>query len=551
MTGTLRTRTRGLSRSGTSPAVPQPTRHGMSIVSRPARTLLAACLFLAVLIGAGPGRASALEPPRPLPGYRPEFVTETDVRPWTDCLWASGAMLLDKWTNGDRTIAHRALRRLSGDHGGSSLEDLGVAFRRLGFKLSVSAGGHGTLTWSQFIARLKKGAGAVVLGDDSLLPRWYGRWDYAFWKKRGEKDNHAVYVERYDHGRVWIMDPLARGEWQGEWISADALYRFAWFEGGRIEAVTTPTAAAPPFKGVRLTSPRITLSPGAVAVTWSMRAPRRWHYPGADIHVKIVKSPNPVLAAIRSAQLAPRVTTDRAPARPVATVARDRRHLKLVTPLPAKPGAYAASMSLAERRFGRTVLRSQSVGVFVPGPRRATLRLNVTGKALEAGGAVRLNVVVTNSGEVTWADPASGYAASQAAPKARHTRMTARWIRLDGPSTASVDAASGSRADRASAGKASADVAGPDVSGSAAGGASGDATGRRAIPLSVDLARVPLAPGGVTRVRHTVLVPEVEGRWALVVDLVDDVDGAFSALGSTPAVALFQIVAPRGITPVE
>ena len=59
-----------------------------------------------------------------------------------------------------------------------------------------------------------------MLGDDSKLPRWYGRWDYGFWKmtkkekkKHPSRDNHAVYVERYDrrHGRVWLMDPLAHG----------------------------------------------------------------------------------------------------------------------------------------------------------------------------------------------------------------------------------------------------------------------------------------------------------------------------------------------------
>jgi hypothetical protein len=521
----------------------------MSIVSRPARTLAAAWLLGAALLCAAPGPASALEPPRPLPGYRPEFVTETDVRPWTDCLWASGAMLLDKWTNGDRTIAHRALRRLSGDHGGSSLEDLAAAFRRLGFKPEISAGGHGMLTWSQFLGRLKKGAGAVVLGDDSVLPRWYGRWDYAFWKKRGEKDNHAVYVERYERGRVWIMDPLARGGWQGEWISADALYRFAWFDGGHIEAVTTPVAAPAPFKGVRLTSPQVTLSPGALAVTWSLRAPRRWHYPGADIHVKIVKAADPVLAAIRTAEREPRSATDKAPARPVAGVTHDRRHLRLLTPLPAKPGAYAASMSLAERRFGRTVLRSEPVGVFVPGPRRATLRLNVNEQVLDAGGVVRLNLGVRNSGELTWADPASGYAETPDPPKARRTRVVAHWVRLDGPATASVDAASGSPDARTAAGTSPTDVAGPDVAGII------DITpapsAARTIPLDVDLARAPLAPGDVTRIRHTLLVPQVEGRWALVVDLVDDVDGAFSALGSAPAVALFDIVAPRGIVPLE
>ena len=38
-------------------------------------------------------------PEAPAPGHTPRFVTQTDERPpWEDCLWASGVMLLDKWT---------------------------------------------------------------------------------------------------------------------------------------------------------------------------------------------------------------------------------------------------------------------------------------------------------------------------------------------------------------------------------------------------------------------------------------------------------------------
>ena len=46
-------------------------------------------------------------------------------------------------------------------------------------------------------------------------------------------------------------------------------------------------------------------------------------------------------------------------------------------------------------------------------------------------------------------------------------------------------------------------------------------------------------------------MPKAAGRWALVIDIVDDVAGSYAALGSAPAVALFEVVAPRGIDPVE
>lgn len=154
----------------------------MSLDRSVSRRLAAACLALAALLTVASGPVSALEPPRPLPGYRPAFVTETDEHPWTDCLWASAAMLLDKWTNGDVTRTHQQLRALSRDRkGGSTFKDLAVAFDKLGFHTPSNLGGS-RLTWHELLKRLRQGAGAVVLGDYSHLPRWYGRWDYGFWK---------------------------------------------------------------------------------------------------------------------------------------------------------------------------------------------------------------------------------------------------------------------------------------------------------------------------------------------------------------------------------
>ena len=220
------------------------------------------------------------------------FVTETDTRPWIDCLWASASMLLDKWTNGEVRRTHGQLRRLSGDRGGgSSFEDMQVAFRKLGFRIALDRDGDSTLTWGGLLGRLRNGAGAVVLGDYADLPRYHGRWDYSFWRKKGkkDKDDHAIYVERYDrrHGRVWVMDPLARGPWKGEWMSVWALKRFAWFSGGRVQAITTPTARPAPFAGVTATNAHIGLSTEAITATWSLRTPRGWRYPGADVHVSV------------------------------------------------------------------------------------------------------------------------------------------------------------------------------------------------------------------------------------------------------------------------
>ena len=67
----------------------------------------------------------------------------------------------------------------------------------------------------------------------------------------------------------------------------------------------------------------------------------------------------------------------------------------------------------------------------------------------------------------------------------------------------------------------------------------------------MDLQAVPLAPGKATTVKAELLAPESPGVWALVVDVVDDVDGSFAALGSAPAVGVFGVVVPRGIAGVE
>ena len=65
------------------------------------------------------------------------------------------------------------------------------------------------------------------------------------------------------------------------------------------------------------------------------------------------------------------------------------------------------------------------------------------------------------------------------------------------------------------------------------------------------LGRVPLVPGRTVRVEGGIAAPESPGTWALVVDVVDDVDGSFAALGSAPAAQSFIVVAKRGIVPVE
>jgi len=472
-----------------------------------AAALLAVAFLLTAFPAAAPARVSALEPPRPLPGYKARFVTQTDQRPFVDCLWASGAMLLDKWTNGDRRVTHQRLRALSGDkHGGSQFRNMKVAFRKLGFRFKYSPDGGDAMTWSQLLTRLSKGAGAIVLGDYHKLPRYFGRWDHAFWKKKGKKDNHALYIERYDRkrGRVWLMDPLARGDWRGEWISVYAISRFVWRRGGAVAAATTPTAKAAPFARVKASSkPKLVRSGDMVEAAWSLKAPKKWHFPGADVSAKFVAAGDPLAAAALSPDVPVRNDEAAAPKRAKLTV--KGKTMQLTAPLPADPGAYSLHLGIRDRRFGNAFVTAHDIAVFIPGERRATLRLNVRETGVEADGALRVSVNVANTGTVTWAgewvlDTGAGQIAVE-----RGARVVGRWVSLD-------EAAS-------------------------------DAVGSPLEPVVIGT--VPLAPGEIVTVRDTIAAPAAVGRWALVVDVVDDVDGSYAALGSAPAVAPIEVVAPR------
>lgn len=472
-----------------------------------------ACLVVSA-IAAMPSPASALEPPRPLPGYRPAFVTELGGGPVIDCLWASGSMLLDKWTAGRVTASRQKLRALSGDRrGGSSLDDLQRAYARLGIGLRYSPDGGAPIGWHALLRRLASGAGAVILGDDGDLPFSYARWDYGFWKKTGADDNHALYVERYDarHGRLWVMDPLARGKWNGQWMPVWALERFAWrTRGGLLYAAVTPTARPAPFAGVRVGSPVAVLAADAVRVSWPVRAHRGWRYTGADAAVTFRPLDDPLLAAARSAPPPPAARAPAATAAPGGRARATFEHGQLVATagLPAKPGAYVANLSLTDRRFGHRIATSGRLTVFVPGPRQARLRIQARSTEVVSRASIDLSVSVANTGTLTWLDPPRVLGGAPT-PGERNTRVVGRWVSIAPASEAASSAAS-----RAAA------VVGGEIA---------------------------LAPGRLARLDVTVQAPDEPGRWALVLDVVDDVDGSFAAHGSAPAVLMIDVVPVRGL----
>ena len=70
-------------------------------------------------------------------------------------------------------------------------------------------------------------------------------------------------------------------------------------------------------------------------------------------------------------------------------------------------------------------------------------------------------------------------------------------------------------------------------------------------PDPAELRSVPLAPGALATIQVRLVAPDAPGAWALVVDVVDNVDGSFAALGSAPAVQVFDVVYTPRVAAVQ
>jgi hypothetical protein len=474
---------------------------------RTARTLGALALAIAFLLPAAVP-AAAREPHRPLPNYHPDFVTQRDGGGTTaDCLWASASMLVEKWTAGRMTISKDRLRRLSGDmKKGSNFNDLTPVLKELGLKPRWSPEGGDYVTWSGLRDRIRKGGGAILLGDYHDLPRYYGRWAPKFWKKKGKKDNHAIYLDRYDGrgDRFWVMDPLAPAGSKGEWIPARYLRAFAWTTGGGgLWVMMTPTAKRAPFSGVKLASPEASVRDGTLQVDWKVRkAPKRWRLPRVKVLTRVERIHNPVALGITDALSAPLATPATKKSKPKARYAA--KTIKARMRLPTAPGAYEIAMSLGEKRFGRTVARSSTV-VYVPGERRGSILVKNAGAAI-AGEALELDATIMNTGTRDWTDPEwLTTSLAEAMDERRDTSVRASWKLLEAE-------------DRDAA------------------GATFDSLNVRAVPLKA---------GEVAHADLLIPAPRTAGRWLLTLDIVDGIVGSFAASGSAPRMIVVNVVDGR------
>ena len=468
------------------------------------RSAVAPVVALAVALGlllpnAVP--AAAAEPHRPLPGYRPAFVTERDAGPWVDCLWASTAMLVDKWTAGEIRVSKDRLRALSGDrHGGSNLTDLRIALRALALPMSTSPGPGTSFGWSALRSRLAHGGGAVIQGDYGDLPRQFGRWDLAFWGKKGAGDDHALYLDRYDRrrDRFWVMDPLAPDGWAGEWIPGRSIRAFAWTAaGGALYGIMTPRAEAGPFDGVELDEPYLFVIDDAAHIEWrTLAAPDHWKVPGSKVVARMTRladgivAPGPMVGSVPASGLG-----NVAESGPDVVFESGRLSARL--PIPVEPGVYRADVVVRETRFGQEEVVSGPATIFVAGDRRAQIDAWAELSAV-AGTSVAVEVAILNTGTTDWSNAVPAVSGDRATNIPQDTRLVAHWI----PVSVAADGAG---------------------------------------PTSVALDRIPLGPGSETRLTVHVPAPPAPGRWALMFDVTDDVQGSFALGGSQPASILVDV----------
>jgi hypothetical protein len=382
-------------------------------------------LLILVTVGIPPSPAAARRPWTPAPAsgaYTPRLVWQTR----DNCVFASGQMLLDKWTHGHLRISQGRLRKASGDdEGGAGFRDLarGIA-RTTGVRLRWSPSGGDPLTWWQLLDRLERGGGAVLFGEYGRLPREYTHWAPRF--ARSAKDDHAVYIERYDraNGRVWLMDPLAASGFAGEWIDVRVLRRFARFDGSLVYAAATPvrhrSSTAPlSDQAYRLGAPTFgpaivagTATPVSVPLTIvdAFPLPADHRLTGAwerlDDPVGEVGRDDSIVipaetrsGALPLSVLQPPETTVTSSAAARATA----RGFTFLLPAPDRPGRYRLTLGLvpAWSSSGRAARTLPAVEVRVVGPYAGSVTADVP-EATRVGSTVDIALAITNLGTVDW-----------------------------------------------------------------------------------------------------------------------------------------------------
>ncbi len=219
------------------------------------------------------------------------------------------------------------------------------------------------------------------------------------------------------------MDPLAGGDYPGEWIDVAALHRFAAIDGGRVMAAATPArsrARTAPLTdhayllgGPRLAGSAVAGSTVGVQVKLSIK----WGFPKPAAHrfvahwepIVPADPANPVIASrfVVDTGMAPGAVPIEQPV--IADTLSDAGRpshggFRSAVPVPTIPGRYRLVLGLAEadRKAPSRLLRPVDVLVLAPYSGAVSLP-----KAAEvtAGSAIALKLRVANLGSVDWRTP--------------------------------------------------------------------------------------------------------------------------------------------------
>jgi hypothetical protein len=194
--------------------------------------------------------------------YKPPFVTETDEVRWDDCTVCSTLMAVASATLGEvvskpdwSTLGDSGLKArrekirdwLPPDkqNGSTTMTDMRYAFKKefpwLPFEIPHYE--EQKNTWQDvLLGLLDKRTVAVLLGnpsdvkdESSPLRRWTNNDDFG----------HAIYADHAKKGEdgsvsIFIMDPLGRGNYEGQYVSASDVRQFLWDDGDSVKATMFP-----------------------------------------------------------------------------------------------------------------------------------------------------------------------------------------------------------------------------------------------------------------------------------------------------------------------
>jgi hypothetical protein len=152
------------------------------------------------------------------------FTTQFDGSRYANinCTMAAAAMLYEVQTG--RPVSGGQMRRWSRSRRrGTGLLEIERAFRRGRQPVKT----YEDLPWGKFVRAVAEGRSAVVMG-------WYGHLPDRYVLQKGFKTAHSVFVLGYSghafggRGGFFVMDPLGRGGYAGQWWTRKAMWRFAW-----------------------------------------------------------------------------------------------------------------------------------------------------------------------------------------------------------------------------------------------------------------------------------------------------------------------------------